>query len=90
MTNGWSAKQSILGQPVYNEKDERVGWVDDIIVTPDKAVSYAIINAGGFLGLIKHNVAIPVSQFKFVDNKYLLPGATQDALKAMPEFQFGP
>ena len=90
VTNGWSAKQSILGQPVYNEKDERVGWVDDIIVTPDKAVSYAIINAGGFLGLIKHNVAIPVSQFKFVDNKYVLPGATQDALKAMPEFQFGP
>ena len=90
VTNGWSAKQSILGQPVYNEKDERVGWVDDIIVTPDKAVSYAIINAGGFLGLIKHNVAIPVSQFKFVDNKFVLPGATQEALKAMPEFQFGP
>jgi sporulation protein YlmC with PRC-barrel domain len=90
VTNGRSAKQSILDQPVYNEKGERVGWVDDIIVTPDKAVSYAIINAGGFLGLIKHNVAIPVSQFKFVDNKYVLPGATQDALKAMPEFQFGP
>jgi sporulation protein YlmC with PRC-barrel domain len=88
VTNGWSAKRSILGQPVYNDEHERVGWVDDIIVTPDKAVSYAIINAGSFLGLIKHNVSIPVSQFKFVDNKYVLPGATQDALKAMPEFQF--
>jgi sporulation protein YlmC with PRC-barrel domain len=85
VTNGWSAKRSILGQPVYNEKDERVGSVDDIIVTPDKAVSYAIINAGSFLGLMKHNVAIPVSQFKFVDNKFILPGATQEALKAMPE-----
>jgi uncharacterized protein YrrD len=88
VTNGWSAKRSILGQPVYNDKDERVGSVDDIIVTPDKAVSYAIINAGGFLGLMKHNVAIPVSQFMFVDNKFILPGATQEALKAMPEFQF--
>jgi sporulation protein YlmC with PRC-barrel domain len=88
VTNGWSVKRSILGQPVYNEKDERVGSVDDIIVTPDKAVSYAIVNAGGFLGLTKHNVAIPVYQFKLVDSKLVLPGATKDALKAMPEFQY--
>jgi len=88
VANGWSVKRSILGQPVYNEKEERVGWVDDIIVTPDKAVSYAIVNAGGFLGLMKHNVAIPVSQFKLVHNKLVLPGATKNALKASPEFQY--
>jgi len=85
---GWSFKRSILDQPVYNEKDERVGSVDDIIVTRDKAISYGIVNAGGFLGLTKHNVAIPVSQFKLVDNKLVLPGATKDALKASPEFQY--
>jgi hypothetical protein len=34
------------------------------IIAPDKAVSYAIINAGGFTGLTKHDVAIPVSQLK--------------------------
>ena len=88
MTNGWSVKRSILGQPVYNDKDERVGSVDDIVVTRDKAVSYAIINAGGFLRLTKHNVAIPVSQFKLVDNKIVLPGATKQILKAMPEFEY--
>jgi hypothetical protein len=53
-----------------------------------KAISYGIINAGGFLGLTKHNVAIPVSQFKLVDNKLVLPGATRKALKAIPEFQY--
>ncbi|MGB6767953.1 MAG: PRC-barrel domain-containing protein [Methyloceanibacter sp.] len=87
VTKGWSVKRSIVGQPVYNEKDERVGSVDDIIVTRDKAVSYAIVNAGGFLGLTKHNVALPVSQFKLVDNKFVLPGVTKDALKAMPELR---
>jgi hypothetical protein len=50
-----------------------------------KAISYGIINAGGFLGLTKHNVAVPVSQFKLVDKKLVLPGATKDALKASPE-----
>ena len=88
VTKGWSVKRTILGQPVYNDNKERVGTVDDLIVTPEKAISYAIVNAGGFLGLAKHNVAIPVSQFKLVDNKLVLPGATKEALKAIPEFQY--
>jgi sporulation protein YlmC with PRC-barrel domain len=88
VVNGWSVKRTILGQPVYNDNNERVGSVDDIIITPDKAVSYAIINAGGFLALAKHDVAIPVSQFNLVDNKLVLPGATKEALKAIPEFQY--
>jgi uncharacterized protein YrrD len=88
VTLGWSVKRTILGQPVYNDKNERVGSVDDLIVTPDKAVSYAIVNVGGFLGLAKHDVAIPVSQLKLIDKKLVLPGATKEALKASPEFQY--
>ena len=85
---GWSTKRTILGQPVFNDKDERVGSIDDIIIAPDKAVSYAIINAGGFIGLTKHDVAIPVSQLKLVDHKLVLAGATKEALKASPPFQY--
>ena len=85
---GWSTKRTILGQPVFNDKDERVGSIDDIIIAPDKAVSYAIVNAGGFTGLTKHDVAIPVSQLKLVDNKLVLAGATKEALKASPPFQY--
>jgi len=88
VVNGWSVKRTVLGQPVYNDNNERVGSVDDIIITPEKADSYAIIGTGGFLGLAKHDVAIPVSQFKLVDKKLVLPGATKDALKAIPEFQY--
>src|SRR5215510_8504208 len=86
VTLGWSAKRQILGQVVYNSLDERIGTVDDIIVTNDKAVSYAIINAGGFLAVAKHDIAIPVSRFKLVENKLVLPGATREALKASPRF----
>jgi len=88
VARGWSAKRTILGQAVYNDKNERVGTVDDIIVAPDKAVSYAIINAGGFLGLTKHDVAVPVSQFKLVDNKLLLADATKETLRASPPFEY--
>lgn len=85
---GWSAKRQILGQPVYNDQNERVGSIDDVIVTPDKSVSYAIVNAGGFLSVAKHDVAVPVAQLKLVDNKLVLPGATKDALKATPPFEY--
>ena len=88
VTLGWSAKRQILGQPVFNDKDERIGSIDDIVVAPDKAVSYAIVNAGGFTGLTKHDVAIPVSQLKLVDKKLVLAGATKEALKASPPCEY--
>ncbi len=88
VVNGWSAKKQILGHDVYNEKKEKVGSVYDIIIAPDKAVSYGIIAAGGFLGMGKHDVAIPVNQFKMEGGKIILAGATKDAIKAMPAFHY--
>jgi sporulation protein YlmC with PRC-barrel domain len=85
---GWSAKKKILGKNVYNEKNEKIGKVDDIIITPDKSVSYLIIGAGGFVGLGKHDVAIPVAQIQMQDGKLLLPGATKEAVKALPPFEY--
>ena len=88
LARGWSAKKQILGKPVYNDQNERVGDVDDIIITPDKSLSYAIIGVGGFLGLGEHHVAIPFNQFKRGDDKYVLAGATKDKLKALPPFTY--
>lgn len=88
VTLGWSAKRQVLGKAVFNDKSERIGSVDDIIISPDKAVSYAIVNAGGFIGVTKHDVAVPVSQLKQMDGKLVLPGATKEALKASPAFEY--
>jgi sporulation protein YlmC with PRC-barrel domain len=87
---GWSAKRQVLGQVVYNDKNERIGKIDDIIIAPDKAVSYAIIGAGGFLGVDRHDVAIPVSQIKLEDGKLVLPGASKEALEGTPNFEYVP
>jgi sporulation protein YlmC with PRC-barrel domain len=87
---GWSAKRQVLGQAVYNDKSEKIGAVDDIVIAPDKAVSYAIIGVGGFLHIGRHDVAIPVGQIKLVDGKFVLAGATKEALKNMPAFEYAP
>ncbi|MCO5401117.1 PRC-barrel domain-containing protein [Ralstonia soli] len=85
---GVSVKKQVLGKPVYNEANQKVGNVQDLIVTPENAVSFAIVGAGGFVGVGRHDVAIPVNQFKYEQGKIVLPGATKDAIKALPEFKY--
>jgi len=88
VTMGWSAKRQVLRQAVFNDTNEKIGTIDDVVIGPDRSASYAVIGTGGFLGVGKHDVAIPVSQLKEVDGKFVLAGATKDALKAMPAFEY--
>jgi sporulation protein YlmC with PRC-barrel domain len=85
---GWSAKKNIMDKAVYNDNNEKIGNVDDLIVSRNKSALVAIIGVGGFLGLGTHDVAVPLSHIKHEGDKLVLPGATKDALKAMPEFQY--
>ena len=89
VANGWSVKKAFLGHKVLNDEGKTLGKVEDLIVAPDKAVSFAILEVGGFLGLGEHRIAIPVGQFKWgPDGKITLPGATKDALKDLPKFVY--
>ncbi len=78
----------LIGASVYNDKSERIGKVGDIIVAPDGTVSFAIVDVGGFLGLGKHHVAIPVGQFSAVKPRIVLPGATREAVEELPAFEY--
>src|SRR5258708_8992135 len=84
---GWSVKRQILGRNVYNENGEIVGRVDDLIVTPDKSLSFAIIGPGGFVGFGHHDVPVPLNLFHRHNGKLVLEGATKEAIKAMPNFE---
>ncbi len=87
VAHGYRASK-VIGATVYNDKSQKVGKIGDLIIRPDGTLSYAIVDVGGFLGMGVHQVAIPVNQFKAVKPKIILPGATKDALKALPEFRF--
>ena len=88
ITRGWSAKKSILGKTLYNDVGEKVGKVEDLIVSPEKNVSYLIIGAGGFIGVGRHDVAIPMTQIREQEGRIVLSGATKDAVKALPRFDY--
>lgn len=35
LLEGWSVKKSVLGKPVYNDQNRKVGTIRDLIVAPD-------------------------------------------------------
>ncbi|MDB5809667.1 MAG: PRC-barrel domain protein [Betaproteobacteria bacterium] len=88
VANGWSVKKKVLNKVVYNEDNKRIGKISDIIVAPDGTASFFIIGAGGFLGVARHDVAIPVGQISEDNGKFILTGATKEALKGMPKFDY--
>ena len=85
---GWSVKKTLLGKSIYNEEGQKVGKVDDLIISPDRSVSYVIVGAGGFVGIGRHDVAVPVSQINDQGGKLVLTGATKQMIKALPQFTY--
>ena len=85
---GWSVKKTLMGKTVYNEAGQKVGKVEDLIIAPDRNLSYVIVGAGGFIGIGRHDVAIPVSQIQDQAGRLVMAGATKDLIKAMPTFTY--
>ena len=78
----------VVGSAVMNEANETIGKVDDLLVSPDGKLPYAVLSIGGFLGVGTHYVVVPYDTLRFADNKILLPGGTKDGLKKMSEFKY--
>ncbi len=90
IATGYRASR-LLQADVYNDRDQKIGKVDDLVVAPDGTLSVAVVDVGGFLGIGRHRVAIPVEQFSDITQKRLvIPGATKQALKDAPEFKYAP
>lgn len=85
---GWSVKKTLLGKTIYNEAGQKVGKVEDLIIAPDKNVSYVIVGAGGFIGIGRHDVAVAMTQIQDQSGKLVMAGATKESIKAMPMFAY--
>jgi hypothetical protein len=49
---------------------------------------FAVLSVGGFLGMGTKYVVVPYTSLQVRDKKMVLPGATKDSLKALPEFKY--
>jgi PRC-barrel domain len=78
----------VVGSNVVNEANETVGKIDDLIVTPNDKVPYAILSVGSYLGMDRKYVVVPASSLEVKDNHMMLRGATKASLKGLPGFTY--
>jgi hypothetical protein len=80
----------IIGASVTNDGKEKVGSVDDLLISDPDRVLFAVLSVGGFLGIGNHLVVVPYTSLVFDDSKrtIVLPGASKDELKKLPEFHY--
>ncbi len=89
MGSGFRASK-LSGATVYNRDKDRIGTVDDLIVSPSDRNAFAILSVGGFLGMGKHYVAVPLSNLQITNKQIILPDATKASLESLPEFKYAP
>ena len=79
----------LSGSSVTNEKNEKIGSIDDFIVGRNRTL-FAVLQVGGFLGLGAHLVAVPYESLVIDDEgrTIQLPGASKDELKKLPELKY--
>ena len=77
----------LIGMDVENDSGEVIGTIDDLMLTGD-VVEFAILSIGGFLGLGAHLVALPFDSLGLGEGRMVLPGATREELKRLPEFEY--
>jgi sporulation protein YlmC with PRC-barrel domain len=57
----------LIGVNVYNEQNEKLGDVNEIILDPSGKVMGYVIGVGGFLGMGEHDILVEPAKIKFVN-----------------------
>jgi sporulation protein YlmC with PRC-barrel domain len=94
MTQMGEARASkVIGSSVYNDRDEKVGSIDDLLIGSDGKMN-AVLSVGGFLGMGTKYVEVPYAGLTFgntqrdSDNRVVLKGATKESLKSQPAYNY--
>jgi hypothetical protein len=78
----------LVGAAVKNAAGDTVGKIDDLIVSRNDKLLYAVVSVGGFLGVGSKLVAVPYASLQVDQKNLVLPNASKDQLKALPEFKY--
>jgi sporulation protein YlmC with PRC-barrel domain len=57
----------LIGVNVYNDNNDKIGDIQELIVDKSGKVDNVVLGVGGFLGMGEHYVAVPMEKLKWVD-----------------------
>ena len=66
LKGNWRASK-IIGLNVYNEANEKLGDINELILDKDGKINAVVIGVGGFLGMGEHDIAVSMDKLKFVE-----------------------
>lgn len=82
----------LVGLTVYNQANEKVGDINDLILGPDGKISSAVIGVGGFLGMGEKLVAVSFSDLQLnrdADGTMRVTiNSSKEALENAPDFKY--
>jgi sporulation protein YlmC with PRC-barrel domain len=61
----WRASK-LEGLDVYNNNNEKIGDISELLVDQSGKIQAVVIGVGGFLGMGEHDVAVPFDQIKLM------------------------
>jgi sporulation protein YlmC with PRC-barrel domain len=70
----WRASK-LVGLSVYNDNNESLGSINDLLTDKSGNIKAVVIGVGGFLGVGEHLVAVPLDKIKFVNEPVVYAGA---------------
>ena len=66
LKDSWRASK-LMGLDVYNENNEKLGDVNEIVLDQSGKVTAVVIGVGGFLGMGEHDIAVSMDKLKFIE-----------------------
>jgi len=78
-------------QTVYDNRDNKIGDVNDMLLDKNGKIDAVIVGVGGFLGVGEKNVAVPFSSLKVAEkdgSRYLVLETTKEALQTAPGYVY--
>jgi sporulation protein YlmC with PRC-barrel domain len=68
----------LIGLDVYNDTNEKLGDINELILDKDGKVNAVVIGVGGFLGMGEHDIAVTIDKLKFVETPVRTSAVTTD------------
>ena len=66
LKGNWRASK-LMGLDVYNEANEKLGDINELILDNNGKVNAVVIGVGGFLGMGEHDIAVSMDKLKFME-----------------------
>jgi sporulation protein YlmC with PRC-barrel domain len=66
LKGNWRASK-LMGLDVYNEANEKLGDINELILDKSGKVNAVVIGIGGFLGMGEHDIAVTMDKLKFIE-----------------------